>query len=98
MQAVVTVGHPARPLTPVADRGTTYLGLPWFQSHCLPVPVSTLPPNSPPAARRSRWLLGTAVVLGAMLGTVVVCELAGWPFLARPVQNALSQTLNRQVL
>lgn len=33
-----------------------------------------------------------------MVLTVVVCEMAGWPFLATPVQNALSQTLKREVL
>jgi uncharacterized protein involved in outer membrane biogenesis len=38
------------------------------------------------------------VVVAAMVVTLLVCELAGWPFLAGPVQNALSQTLKRQVL
>lgn len=33
-----------------------------------------------------------------MMLTVVVCEMAGWPFLATPVQNALSQALKRDVL
>jgi uncharacterized protein involved in outer membrane biogenesis len=37
------------------------------------------------------------VVLVAMVGTVAVCEIAGWPFLAGPVQRMLADTLKRDV-
>lgn len=51
-----------------------------------------------PAPRRVRtgWAV-TAAVLALLVGGVVVCELIGWPFLARPVQDALSKTLDRKV-
>lgn len=42
------------------------------------------------------WAVATAV-LGALVITVVACEVAGWPFLAKPVERALSRTLEREV-
>lgn len=39
----------------------------------------------------------TAAVVGALVIGVLACESAGWPFLARPVQQALSDMLDRKV-
>jgi len=41
--------------------------------------------------------MAVTVVLVAMVGTFAVCEMAGWPFLANPVQRMLSDTLQREV-
>jgi AsmA family protein len=51
-----------------------------------------------PTARRGRrgWAVAAAVLV-ALVGGVAVCESIGWPFLAKPVQNALSKTLDRKV-
>ena len=56
--------------------------------------------SSPSRPRRHRhaalrWIGG---IVGALLLLVIVCELAGWPFLARPVERALTNTLQRNVL
>ncbi|MEO8153498.1 MAG: AsmA family protein [Rhizobacter sp.] len=46
--------------------------------------------------RRSGWAV-TAAVLAVVIVVFGVCEAAGWPFLAGPVQRALSKTLKRDV-
>lgn len=54
-------------------------------------------PSSVRASQRSRagrWVLVTLAVLVAI---IAVCEVAGWPFLAKPVERALSKTLHREV-
>ncbi|MET0334740.1 MAG: hypothetical protein ABW190_10755, partial [Rhizobacter sp.] len=45
---------------------------------------------------RKGWAVAAAVT-GALVIGVVACEVAGWPFLAKPVQNALSDMLERKV-
>jgi uncharacterized protein involved in outer membrane biogenesis len=57
----------------------------------------TPPPHEATARQRrpGRWVLGISLVL---LGTVAACEVAGWPFLARPVERGLSNTLQREFL
>ena len=43
------------------------------------------------------WAVGVGVVALLVAG-FTACEVAGWPFLASPVQRALSKTLQREVL
>nr|WP_315239458.1 AsmA family protein [uncultured Albidiferax sp.] len=45
----------------------------------------------------SRWRMGLAAVLLCATGGVAVGEWRGWPFLAAPLQNFLSDTLDRKV-
>jgi Na+/H+-translocating membrane pyrophosphatase len=45
------------------------------------------------ARRISKGWAVTAAVLGALVLGVVACEVAGWPFLAKPVERFLSRTL-----
>lgn len=37
------------------------------------------------------------VVLAVLAGIIVVCEILGWPFLRKPVENLASRQLNREV-
>jgi len=60
----------------------------------LPAPSTTAAAPHPSRRRRHRWVLGS-VLLG--LTGLAVCEIAGWPFLAKPVERALSQALQREV-
>ncbi|MBC7996167.1 MAG: hypothetical protein H7Z15_23340, partial [Rhizobacter sp.] len=46
---------------------------------------------------RTGWAVGAGVVALMLVG-VAACEVAGWPFLASPVQRALSKTLQREVM
>ncbi len=39
----------------------------------------------------------TAAVAGVLVLGVIACEVAGWPFLAKPVEGMLSRTLEREV-
>lgn len=43
-------------------------------------------------------LRGVLGVFIALVAVVAACEFAGWPFLARPVERALSNTLQRDVM
>ncbi len=52
--------------------------------------------NQAAQRKRKAWAL-TAGVLVLLVVAVVVCEVAGWPFLAAPVERALSKTLQRDV-
>jgi len=38
------------------------------------------------------------LTVAAIVAVLGVCEIVGWPFLAKPVQNALTRTLQREVL
>ncbi|HET7796178.1 MAG TPA: AsmA family protein [Rhizobacter sp.] len=51
-----------------------------------------------PSSRRSHrgWLIAAALLSGVVVG-VAACEVAGWPFLAAPVERALSKALRRDV-
>src|SRR4051812_25513572 len=50
---------------------------------------------SQPARRRhTRWVLAA---VGVLVAAVAMCEIAGWPFLAGPVQGVLSRALQRDV-
>ncbi len=49
-----------------------------------------------PRRRGKGWTVA-AGVLGAVIVGVAVCEWAGWPFLAKPVEGMLSKTLLRDV-
>lgn len=65
-------------------------------------PASAPPPPSPRSPhgtgrRRYPWLKGVAVVIALLVGGVAVCEWMGWPFLRRPLENWLSQKLDRMV-
>ncbi len=67
-----------------------------------PPAASTSPHEARVADSRSshalrRWGTGVAVVVALMVGTVAVCEWMGWPFLRRPLENWLSQKLDRMV-
>ncbi|MBX3618804.1 MAG: AsmA family protein [Rhizobacter sp.] len=53
--------------------------------------------NPPPTRRHKALFVAGAVVL-VLLGGFAACEWAGWPFLAQPVQRALSKTLQREVV
>jgi len=56
---------------------------------------TTAAPPAPPRRRRAlRWILGG---LAAFVLVLLGCELAGWPFLAGPVERALSNALHREV-
>ncbi|SEL06742.1 AsmA family protein [Roseateles sp. YR242] len=52
---------------------------------------------SGPHHRRHHWATGVAVVVGLLVGGVAICEWMGWPFLRRPLENLLSQKLERSV-
>ncbi len=64
-----------------------------------PLPPSPPSPSPAPASARRRypWLKGVAVVIALLVGGVAVCEWMGWPFLRRPLENWLSQKLDRMV-
>ena len=56
---------------------------------------TTAAPPAPPRRRHAlRWILGG---LAAVVLLLIACELAGWPFLAGPVERALSNALHREV-
>ncbi|OYT98201.1 MAG: AsmA family protein [Burkholderiales bacterium PBB1] len=60
------------------------------------MPEPQRPPFSPPPPRRRhRFLLGWAALV--LAGLVVVGEMLGWPFLAGPLEQALSASLDRRV-
>ena len=67
----------------------------------LPKPATRPGPgtNALPAlwARWRRWQLMLVAALLLMLGAVALCESLGWPFLAGPVERALSTMLDRRV-
>jgi uncharacterized protein involved in outer membrane biogenesis len=44
-----------------------------------------------------RWWMVPALALAVLVGAVLVCEAAGWPFLVAPLQHRLAATLARQV-
>ncbi|MBC7956395.1 MAG: AsmA family protein [Cytophagales bacterium] len=46
--------------------------------------------------KRKVWAVATGL-LALFVGVLIACEVAGWPFLAAPVQRALSNTLQREV-
>lgn len=50
-----------------------------------------------PARRYGKAWAVAGGLLALVVGVVVACEVAGWPFLAAPVQRALSKTLARDV-
>jgi len=52
--------------------------------------------NQPPRRARKAWLVAAGLV-GVLMVGVIACEVAGWPFLAAPVQRALSKTLQRDL-
>lgn len=52
--------------------------------------------TSSPRRISKGWAVAAAVV-GALVIGVAACEWAGWPFLAKPVERALSRTLERDV-
>ena len=52
--------------------------------------------NQPPRRARKGWVIAAGLVGLLVLG-VIACEVAGWPFLASPVQRELSKTLQRDV-
>lgn len=59
--------------------------------------LTLAPAGAPPLPQRRlalRWALGVVAVLVA---AAAVCEAAGWPFLAGPLQRLLSQRLDRPV-
>lgn len=68
-----------------------------------PTPAAQASPPNPPASgpasphRRAPWLNGVLVVMALLVGGVAVCEWMGWPFLRRPLENWLSQKLDRMV-
>ncbi len=56
--------------------------------------------RSPNAAWKAgvRWPLLTIGFLALLLAAVVVCEMAGWPFLVGPIQTQLAKALDRKVV
>lgn len=52
--------------------------------------------TSSPRRISKGWAVAAAV-FGALVLGVIACEVAGWPFLAKPVERALSRTLDREV-
>jgi AsmA family protein len=58
-------------------------------------PGSPRPAPKPRRRRALRWLL---IGLGSFTALIIACEIAGWPFLAKPVEQALTDTLRREVL
>ncbi|MGH8491638.1 MAG: hypothetical protein ACRERR_00805 [Moraxellaceae bacterium] len=48
-------------------------------------------------SRRQKGVLGIVAALALLLSGLAVCEWAGWPFLRQPVENQLSQKLQRKV-
>lgn len=62
------------------------------------VPASSLPPSGPKQPHRLRKVAWAAAsLLGAAVVAVGVCEWMGWPFLAGPIERALSHQLDRPV-
>lgn len=64
--------------------------------------MSTSPPAASAPSRRShpvlrRWGLAVGVLVALMVGTIAICEWMGWPFLRRPMEQWLSQKLDRTV-
>lgn len=64
--------------------------------------MSSTPPTASPPSRRPpslmrRWGAALAAVLALMIGTIAICEWLGWPFLRRPMEQWLSQKLDRTV-
>lgn len=57
-------------------------------------PANTHPPAY--VLRRLALRIGTVVLVGTVAG-LGVCEWMGWPFLARPAEQVLSQRLDREV-
>ena len=55
--------------------------------------------KNPLAAWRSgvRWPLALLVLAAGLVVAIGICEAAGWPFLAGPVQRELAKTLDRKV-
>ena len=41
-----------------------------------------------------RWALG---ILAALVAAFIACEMAGWPFLARPLEHLLAKVMQREV-
>lgn len=63
-----------------------------------PTGDTSAPPSPSPSPRRGYpWLKGVVVVLALLVGGVALCEGMGWPFLRRPLENWLSQKLDRMV-
>jgi len=64
-----------------------------------PTPPSGEGPASGSSLRRRRhhWATGLLVVLALLVGGIGICEWMGWPFLRRPLENWLSQKLDRMV-
>ncbi|MGE5865439.1 MAG: AsmA family protein, partial [Rhizobacter sp.] len=58
-------------------------------------PDTPAPAPKPRRRRALRWLL---IGLGSFTALIIACEIAGWPFLAKPVEQALTDTLRREVL
>lgn len=52
--------------------------------------------NQPPRRARTGWAVAAGLT-GLLVVGVIACEVAGWPFLASPVQRMLSETLQREV-
>lgn len=52
--------------------------------------------NQPPRRARTGWAVAAGLA-GLLVVGVIACEVAGWPFLASPVQHMLSETLQREV-
>ena len=52
--------------------------------------------TSSPRRGRKGWAVAAAVS-GALVVGVVACEVAGWPFLAKPVERTLGRMLEREV-
>lgn len=52
---------------------------------------------SQPARRFSTGWVVVAAVVGLLCAVVAACEVAGWPFLAAPLQRSLSKALHRDL-
>lgn len=51
-----------------------------------------------PATRQSGRVMRIAlIVLGVLVAIAIVCEILGWPFLRKPLENLASRQLNREV-
>lgn len=53
--------------------------------------------NAPQARARRRWPRVAGVVAGVLVVVFALCEAAGWPFLGKPAERWLGQTLDRRV-